>query len=110
MDEMDVIRLHQAGVSRKEIAKSLKISDNKVRKILITAGESPVSKTGTRVLKLFEKGFSQKEICDMLGLSKSTVNSHIPYTKSIYNSDSPTANAESIRKSRKKKSVAKKTK
>ena len=110
MDEMDVIRLYQTGVSRKEIAKSLKISDNKVRKILITAGESPVSRTGSRVLKLFEKGFSQKEICEILGLSKSTVNSHIPYIKSIYNSDSPTINAEKIRKSRKKKIAAKKPK
>lgn len=110
MDEMDVIRLHQMGVSRKEIAKSLKISDNKVRKILITAGESPVSKTGDRVLKLFEEGFSQKEICDMLGLSKSAVNSHIPYTKSVYNSDSPTINAERIRECRKKKVASKKPK
>lgn len=110
MDEMDVIRLYRLGASRRDIAKSLKISDNKVRKILITAGESPVSKTGDRVLKLFEKGFSQKEICEILGLSKSAVNSHIPYTKSIYNSDSPTINAERIRECRKKKAAVKKTK
>lgn len=110
MDEMDVIRLYRLGASRRDIAKSLKISDNKVRKILITAGAPPVSRTGDRVSKLFEKGFSQEEICEILGLSKSAVNSHIPYTKSIYNSDSPTINAEKIRKSRKKKIAAKKPK
>ncbi len=88
--------------SLKQTTIHFNISMGKCRKILITTGDysSPLS---IQILKLLEQGLSEPEICEKLGKSKSTINSHIPYSKGAYLSDSPTQNAIRIRDCRKRK-------
>lgn len=58
----------------------------KVRKLLITAGVY-TSKTAAQVLELRNAGHAVEEIQELLDLSRASVNSYLPYSKSIYKLD-----------------------
>lgn len=99
-----VLRLHEQGLSIKTIALQLKVSEQKVRKILITAGawSSPTSR---KVAELQAAGKSLDEIAAALGITRNAVLSYTPYDRGMQNAEYPSLNALRIRASRAKKKV-----
>lgn len=99
-----VLRLHEQGLSIKTIARQLKVSEQKVRKILITAGawSSPTSR---KVAELQAAGKSLDEIAAALGITRNAVLSYTPYDRGMQNAEYPSLNALRIRASRAKKKV-----
>lgn len=99
-----VLRLHEQGLSIKTIARQLKVSEQKVRKILITAGawSSPTSR---KVADLQAAGKSLDEIAAALGITRNAVLSYTPYDRGMQNAEYPSLNALRIRASRAKKKV-----
>ena len=93
-----VVRLREQNLSIKEISRRLKISEQKVRKILVTAGFIETEES-----RLFQQGYSIEEICGMLGKKQSCVCSRLPYSKGIYFAEYPTKNAIAIRKCKARK-------
>lgn len=101
MNYSSVSSYYKQTESIKRTAEHFNISVGKCRKILITSGDfsSPLS---LKISELIDAGKTTKEIMDLLGKSNSTVNAHIPYSKGLYLSESPSKNALRIRKHRKK--------
>ena len=99
-----VLRLHEQGLSIKTIALQIKVSEQKVRKILITAGawSSPTSR---KVAELQAAGKSLDEIAAALGITRNAVLSYTPYDRGMQNAEYPSLNALRIRASRAKKKV-----
>lgn len=102
MKQEDIIRAYGTEGSIKKVAALFRISEQKVRKILIDAGEYESDRAG-EVKDLYEQGFSVEDIADKLGVSKSTVSGYLPYSKGLYLSETPSSNAIKIRKCRAKK-------
>lgn len=102
MKQEDIIRSYNIEGSIKKVAALFRISEQKVRKILIDADlyESDMS---VQVKDLYEQGFSVENIADKLKVSKGTVSGYLPYTKGGYLSDAPSKNALRIRKYRSKR-------
>lgn len=97
-----VLRLHEQGLSLKGIAHQLKISEQKARKILITAGawSSPLS---LKIAALLDSGKSVGQIAEDLEMTRNAVLSYTPYDRGMKNAEYPSINALRIRKSRAKK-------
>lgn len=92
-----VLRLWEQDCSQKEIARRLNLSEQKVRKILVTAGAIETEES-----KLYAKGYTAAQIMELTGKSDSAVCSRIPYSKGMYSAEYPTINALRIRKCRQK--------
>lgn len=71
-------------ISLREVSSHFGISVLKVRKILITAGKYSI-KQSRLVNELYDQGKTINEIINITGLSRSSVESYIPYRKTIYN-------------------------
>lgn len=99
MNTENIVSMYKSTKSMSEVARFFKISHAKVRKILISEGEYS-NKTIKEVQRLYASGKSVSEIASLLLLSKSCVNSYLPYIKSPYLSDAPSDNALRIRKCR----------
>lgn len=99
MKQEDIIRAYSVENSIKKVAALFRISEQKVRKILIDANlyESDMS---VQVKDLYEQGFSVEDIADKLGVSKSAVSGYLPYSKGLYLGENPSSNAIKIRKCR----------
>ena len=93
-----VIRLWEQELTQKEISRRLKISEQKVCKILVTVGAIETEES-----RMIKSGLSVSEIAEKLGKSEKSVICRIPYEKGIYNAEYPTINAIRIRKCRDKK-------
>ena len=93
-----VIRLWEQELSQKEISRRLRISEQKVCKILVTVGAIETEES-----RMIKSGLSVSEIAEKLGKSEKSVICRIPYGKGIYNAEYPTINAIRIRKCRDKK-------
>lgn len=102
MKPEDIIQAYNAVASIKKVAALFRISEQKVRKILIDAGEYE-SDMSVQVKDLYEQGFSVEDIADKLGVSKSAVSGYLPYSKGVYLGENPSSNAIKIRKCRAKK-------
>lgn len=98
----EIVKCYNAQMPIREIADCNNINDHKVIKILVTAGVY-TSETYDLIKKLRERGLTDEEISAKYGFSKSTMNDYTPYKKGIYNSDTPSQNAENIRTYRKNK-------
>lgn len=96
------LRLSEQGVSLKQIGRQLGISEQKVRKILITAGAWS-SETSKKISSLVESGKSLDEIQAFTGLTRNAVLSYLPYERGMQNAEYPTVNALRIRKYRQNK-------
>jgi len=96
------LRLSEQGVSLKQIGKRLGISEQKVRKILITEGAWS-SDTSVKIAALLKEGRTVDEIQAITGLSRNAVISYMPYDRGMQNAEYPTINALRIRKCRKNK-------
>ena len=85
----------------KAVAEEISLSPAKLRKLLITAGERDhtayfSSPTADAVLKLRGEGKSVKEMCEITGLSDTSVQGYLPH-KSVYGLDTMSAECERIR-------------
>lgn len=100
-DKEDIIKSYNAEGSIKKVAALFRVSEQKVRKVLIDAGayESDMS---IQVNDLYEQGYSVENIAEKLRVSKSTVSAYLPYTKGVYLGENPSSNALKIRKCRAK--------
>lgn len=92
----NVTKLYEGGESMRNIAKALNVSLGKVKKLLVTAGM--FSNEMSEQIQALYKTMDVQEIAQTLGVSKSTVNMYIPYTRGTYPFDSPTSNAIALRK------------
>lgn len=80
-----VLRLWEQDCSQKEIARRINISEQKVCKILVTAGA-----VETEESKLQKEGYTVDQIAEKLGKSEKAVICRLPYDKGIYNAEYPT--------------------
>ena len=92
-----VLRLWEQELSQKEIARRLNVSEQKVRRILLTAGAIETDES-----RLFASGMSVSDIAAKLGKSEKAVVQRLPYSKGMYNAEYPTANALRMRSYREK--------
>lgn len=92
-----VARLYEQGLSTNEIARRLSISQQKVRKILISIGAIETVES-----RMQAAGLNVGEICARLNKSRNAVLCRLPYSKGMYMAEYPTINAIRIRKSRQK--------
>lgn len=97
-----VLRLSEQGVSLKQIGRQLGISEQKVRKILISVGAWS-SETSKKINSLVESGKSLDEIQAVTSLTRNAVLSYLPYERGMQNAEYPTINALRIRKCRQNK-------
>lgn len=96
-----VIDMYSNGISMKQIGFSLNISPQKIRRILITFCGYTTSRIRT-INEMYDTGMSIDEIAEHLELTRKVVINNLPYTKGIYNLESPSRNAQNIRKWRSK--------
>ncbi len=85
----------------KAVAEEISLSPAKLRKLLITAGERDhtsyfSSPNADMVLKLKREGKSVKEMCEITGLSYTSVQGYLPH-KSVYGMDTMSSECERIR-------------
>lgn len=95
--------------SLQKTADELDMNPIKIRKLLITAN-SYHSDIADDVQRLVDEKKSVSDIMVIMGLSKSSVNSYMPYTKPPYKSVELSVNAERIQMYRKRKAAVKKLK
>lgn len=93
-----VLRLWEQESAQKEIARRLRISEQKVCKILVSSGAIETDES-----KLQKQGYTVAQIADKLWKSEKAVICRLPYEKGIYHAEFPTINAVRIRKFREKK-------
>ena len=91
-------KLHSIKATHKETG----VSECKIRKILVDAGEYD-SPRANQVQKLSNSGLTARQIAATLGISVSAVNSYLPYNKGEYNAENPSPNAIRIKRHRAKK-------
>lgn len=104
MKPEDIIQAYNTEGSIKKVAALFRISEQKVRKVLIDAGEYE-SDMSVQVKDLYEQSFSVEDIADKLGVNKSTVSGYLPYSKGVYLGENPSSNALRVRKCRAKNDV-----
>lgn len=96
----DIIAAYRLHQTIKRTARELGISEQAVRKTLITA-HAWTSPLAERIQHLHvDLGLPVKDIASMVDMSPSTVSSYLPYAKGSYLRPSKTRNAEAIRRCR----------
>lgn len=106
IDTEEIIKGYKGNMSVQEIAAYNGINHSKVIKILVTAGVYS-SETYDRIKDLREKGKSEKEIMEIVGIGATALNTYTPYKKGPYGPEPQTENARRIRECRKKKKAGK---
>lgn len=88
------------------VAKDYKISSMKMRKLLITAGvyHNEISEL---IARLQAEGNTPDDIQRITGLSRSTVNGYLPYSKVIYKNTESSVGADRVRLLRKRRKACK---
>ena len=102
----DRILAEEEHISLNEVAAEFGITAMKARKLLITAG---VYSTGLsrKIQLLYSSGRSISEIQSIIGLSRSSIHSYLPYSKGTYNMEELSTNAERTKLYRERKAVVK---
>lgn len=90
-----VLRLWEQRLSQKEISRRLDISEQKVRRILLTAGAIETDES-----RLYDRGMPVADIAAKLGKSEKAVIQRLPYSKGMYGAEYPSLNALKIRQCR----------
>jgi len=98
--EAEIVSTYELTKSISSTARHCNLSEQKVRKILITSGVELESARTRKILEMHESGQGAREISETLGIGPGAVCAHLPYTKGIYGSATPTENALAIRKHR----------
>lgn len=101
LDEVVALWTSEKEPELKTIAEEIELSPAKLRKLLITASIRDnetyfSSPTADMVLKLQKDGKSVKEMCEITGLSYTSVQGYLPH-KSVYGLDTMSAECERIR-------------
>jgi hypothetical protein len=102
LDEVVALWTSEEEPELKAVAEEISLSPAKLRKLLITAGERDhtsyfSSPNADMVLKLKREGKSVKEMCEITGLSYTSVQGYLPHSKLIYNMDTMSSECERIR-------------
>ena len=111
LDEVSTCYSSAGGVASKNSLR--RVSDEfdfthlKVRKILITAGVYHTD-ISDEVIALKNQGKTILQIIEITGLSRASVHSYLPYTKTVYNAEELSLNAERIRKYRERQAAVRK--
>lgn len=79
----DIVKEYATCKSVTQIARKLKVSEERVRRTLITEGLW-TSRSAEPIVRLFREGKSVPEIANELMISEKTVQSYIPYSKGMY--------------------------
>lgn len=95
MQQKDVLATYEVTKSMKETARKLKLSQQTVRRVLISNGIYPSERT-REVARLCLMGMTVPEIAEYLGISTKTVQANLPYSKGGYATSQKTINAERI--------------
>lgn len=91
----DVVEAYQKEHTIKRAAMLAHISEQKARKLLITAGV--IQPEMSREILLYRsRGLKLDEIAHKLGISRKAVLSYLPYTRPVYNQPTRSKNAEKI--------------
>lgn len=90
-----VEEVYQATNEIKATAMELSLPPNKVKKLLITAGVLKYTET-EQIQSLLQQGKKMTEIQTIMGLSYSTINTYLPYSKVIYKMSEISQNAERV--------------
>lgn len=98
-----VLELYAEFGKIKPTARAAGISEQTVRKLLITAGAYTCEYT-VKIKEMIAQGMTIKETAEALGKSENTIRSYMPYEKGSYLGP-PSKNALRIRKHRKKPSA-----
>ena len=93
----DILEQYRLSQSIKGVAAVLNISEQTVRRTLITAGLY-TSERAKRIQQLYVAGMPTKDIAELLKISTSTVSSYIPYRKGPRKDWGTTVNAMRIKK------------
>ena len=96
-------------MSLNAIGEELELSPQKVKKFLVTAGVYE-SETADEIRGLKEEGKSVQEIMRITGLSMTSVNSYLPYTRPVYKTEQVSEVAEQLQKFRKRQGTIKELK
>ena len=100
----DVVAEYRRLGSLKAVAATLQISENKVRKILITENEIEYERTA-QAMTLLKYGKPLSEVAYSLGVSEKVLNNYLPYSKGEYMTENPSENALKIRAYRQRKKM-----
>lgn len=92
-----------------DVARTMETTPVRVRKALITAGYFS-TETSRRVVALYNKGYSTREIAKKTSLSIASVHSYTPYSKGVYNLEECSVDADIVRLVTKRKKAVKKLK
>lgn len=80
---IDIVEAYATCKSITKIAKKLKVSEERVRRTLITEGLW-TSRTAAPIVRLFHEGKTVPEIAKELMISEKAVQSYIPYSRGMY--------------------------
>ena len=94
---MDVIKTYNETGSIRRTAKECGYSDQKIRKILLSAGINLESERTQEINTMSTAGMTISEISAKLKISKKAVNSHLPYRRGAYGGEDATDNAKKLR-------------
>lgn len=100
--DREVVDYYEECGSVRQTAKKFKISQQKVRKILISAGVYK-NETSVKIKEMYDGGQSIESIALELKLSTKCVHSYLPYTKGEYITGTPSVNAMRIKECRERK-------
>lgn len=92
-----VTEVYQKNQEIKATAMELSLPPNKVKKLLISGNVISYPET-EQIQALLQQGRTMEEIQEIMGLSCSTINTYLPYTKVIYKMSEISQNAERIKR------------
>lgn len=101
----DILKQYRLSQSIKRVAAVLNISEQTVRRTLITAGLY-TSERAKRIQQLYVAGMPTKDIAEFLKISTSAVSFYLPYRKGPRKDWGTTVNAMRIKKCREQKKLA----
>ena len=102
---MDIVSEYGACRSITKIAKKLGVSEERVRRTLITEGLW-TSRAARPIVELYQEGKTVQEIAGILMLSEKTVQSYVPYSRGMYGGErSDTAQRSGEYRKRMRKAV-----
>jgi DNA-directed RNA polymerase specialized sigma24 family protein len=91
----DICRYYQQQGSIRGAAQLAGISEQKTRKLLITAGAIQPEKSREALLYL-SRGLEKNEAAKKLGISVKALESYLPYSRMPYNQPTRSPNAEKL--------------
>ena len=99
MTQKEILESYEITKSLKASAKALKISEQTIKRILISNGVYPTERA-REVTRLRLAGLTVPEIARYLGISEKAVQLNMPYAKCSYAAGPKSQNAKNIAKCR----------